>query len=267
MGADATTEATAHTDARDPDFVQSLARGLSVLTTFSAEHPSLTLADAARLTGLSRPTARRVLLTLASLGYVRHDGRSFRPTARVLDIGYAYLAASDLPSLVEAELEALAHRLEESCSVSVLEGADVMYVARVPSSRIMTISLGIGSRLPAYCTSMGRVLLAGLPPDDARALLEATDRTALTDRTVTDLDALCAELDQVRAQGFALVDQELEQGVRSVSAPLRDRRGQVIAAMNVGTHASRVPDDVLRQELLPELLAAAGRVSAALAKR
>lgn len=250
-----------------PDFVQSLARGLRVLTSFDDDHPQLTLSEAAARTGLTRPTARRVLLTLQTLGYVRSDGRRFALTPKVLDIGYAYLSSLDLARIAYDEMQALVARTQESCSAAVLDGTTVVYVARVPTERIMAISLGLGSRLPAYATSMGRVLLAGLPADERRARLDSIELLALTDRTITDRGRLEEELDRIAEQGWALVDQELERGVRSVSAPLRDRQGQVVAAMNLGTNASRVSANQLRVELLPHLLASAARISERLAKR
>lgn len=250
-----------------PDFVQSLARGLEVLTAFSEHDRPLTLAEVARLAALNRATARRLLYTLDRLGYVHLRGRGYSLTPKVLDLGYAYLSALDLGRFAQGEMEALVERTHESCSAAVLDGAEIVYVARVPTKRIMTISLGLGSRLPAYATSMGRVLLAELEPDDLAAVLTATDLTALTSRTVTQPDALAAELARVRRQGWALVDQELEEGLRSIAAPLREASGRAIAAMNVSAHAGRVTLGRLQRELLPLLLEAAERVSARLAKR
>jgi IclR family transcriptional regulator, pca regulon regulatory protein len=248
------------------DIVQSLERGLAVLTAFSASRPRMTLSEAAAATGVTRPTARRMLLTLEHLGYVRSRGRDFELTPKVLEIGYAFLSATDLAGLAQGEMEDLVERTAESCSVSVLDGHEVVYVARVPTKRIMTISLGLGSRLPAYATSMGRVLLSGLPVEEQAALLDASDLQRLTSRTLVDRDELLAEIAVVAERGWSLVDQELEQGVRSISAPLHDRTGAVVAAMNLGTHASRVTLARLRDELLPLLRDSAARVSEDLAR-
>jgi IclR family pca regulon transcriptional regulator len=247
------------------DHVQSLERGLRLLAAFSSEHPALTVSEAARLAGLSRPTARRILLTLEALGYVRADGRAFVLSPRVLDIGYRYLASLKINDVAEPFMEQLVERVHESSSVAVLDGSEIVYVARVPTKRIMTISLGLGSRLPAYCTSMGRVLLAALPPGQLDAYFEEVGLRPLTDRTVTDEQQLRATLDAVREQGWALVDQELELGVRSVAAPLRDRRCTV-AAMNVSAHAGRVSLQTMRRDFLPSLLESAAAISGQLAR-
>lgn len=246
------------------EHVQSVERGLAVLTAFSGDHPRLTLTKAAERTGLARATARRLLLTLERLGYVRHDGRHFELTPRVLDIGHAYLSSLDLRSVAQNEMEHLVERARESSSVAVLDGAEIVYVVRVPTERIMTISLGLGSRLPAYATSMGRVLLAELDPGQLDGVLEASDISPLTTRTITDRGELRGELDRIRRQGWALVDQELEDGLRSIAAPIRNGSGRVVAAMNISTHAGRVTLQCLRGELLPMLVAAANRVSAGL---
>jgi IclR family transcriptional regulator, pca regulon regulatory protein len=254
-------------NARESDFVQSLERGLHVITTFSAAHPRLTLAEVAALTGLTRATARRVLLTLVRLGYAGTEGRSFSLTPKVLDLGYAYLSSLDLAALAQGEMEALVEQTHESCSAAVLDGFEIVYVVRVPTQRIMAISLGLGSRLPAHATSMGRVLLADLGEPDLEALLDGRRLEALTPATITDVRMLREELAVVRKHGWALVDQELELGVRSVAAPLRDRSGRALAAINVSTHAGRVTLDTLRNEMLPCLLATASRISERLARR
>jgi IclR family transcriptional regulator, pca regulon regulatory protein len=248
------------------DFVQSLERGLAVIRSFDSEHPDLTLSEVAARTGLTRATARRLLLTLGDLGYVSTNGRRFSLTPRVLDIGYAYLSSLNVQQIAQPYLEALSERVHESVSVTVLDGADIVYVARVPTKRIMTISLGLGSRLPAYCTSMGRVLLAELAPEDlAGTLPEPLERH--TEHTVTSAADLAVVLKQVRAQGWALVDQELEMGLRSVAAPLRDSSGRAVAAMNVSTQVARTPMEELHERFVPELVTTAGQISEALAKR
>lgn len=247
------------------DFVEAIGRGLAVLTVFSRSRSTLTLTEVAKLVGISRPTARRVLLTLQSLGYLRSEGRKFELTAKVLDLSSAYFSSLGLGSIAQPEMERLVEDTHESCSVSVLEGTDIVYVARVPTRRIMTISLGLGSRLPAYASAMGRVLLADLPEDHLQNALNATRFQAFTSRTIVDRRKLEQQLATVRVQGWALVDQELEEGLRSIAAPLRNTRGRTVAAMNLGTHTSRVSLERLRKELLPLLMGAASRVNELLA--
>jgi IclR family transcriptional regulator, pca regulon regulatory protein len=244
------------------DFVQSLERGLAVIKAFDAQHPELTLSEVAIATGASRAAARRFLLTLAELGYVRTDGRFFSLTARVLELGYAYLSSLTLPEVAEPHLERLVAEVNESSSVSVLDRDDVVYVARVPTSRIMTVAINVGTRFPAYATSMGRVLLAGLPDPELGTYLDRVELAALTPRTITSVPALRTELARVRSQGWALVNQELEEGLRAVAAPIRDRTGSVVAAVNVSAHASRVSLEAMRRVLLPPLLMAAVRIEA-----
>jgi IclR family transcriptional regulator, pca regulon regulatory protein len=248
-------------------FIQSLARGLAVLQVFSRQHPAVTLSEAASLTGLTRATARRILLTLEELGYVRAEGRRFLPTPRVLAIGYAYLSSLDLWEGAEPHMAELAERTGESCSAATLDGAEVVYVARVPARRVMAVNLSVGARLPAYPTSLGRVLLAALGPAELDEHLAGVELRALTPRTVTDPARLRGILQEVRGQGWALVDQELEDGVRSIAAPVRDRAGRVVAAMNVSGHAGRVSVQQLREQFLPLLLDAAKQVSEQVRRR
>jgi len=245
---------------RGPDFVQSLERGLSVIRAFDHEHPELTLSEVAAVTGVTRAVARRFLLTLADLGYVRNDGRFFSLTAKVLELGYAYLSSLTLPEVAEPHLEALVGEVSESSSVSVLDGHDVVYVARVPVSRIMTVSISVGTRFPAYATSMGRVLLAGLPDEALAEYLSTVRLERLTARTVASVAALRGELARVRSQGWSLVNQELEEGLRALAVPVRDRSGAVVAAVNVSAHASRTSLEAMRRDLLPPLLRTAARV-------
>ena len=250
---------------RGEHFVQSLERGLAVIRAFGPEAPELTLSDVARRTGLTRAAARRFLLTLADLGYVRSDGKRFALTPRVLDLGYAYLSSQSLPEVAEPHLERLAAEVHESSSVSVLDGDDIVYVGRVPTSRIMRVAINVGTRFPAYATSMGRVLLAGLEPDALDAYLARADITPITTRAITGTDALRAELDRVRSQGWALVDQELEEGLRSIAVPIRNG-GRVVAAVNVSAHASRASKDTVRKVLLPPLLRTAANIEADLSR-
>lgn len=250
------------TDAADaPDtqgFVQSLARGLSVIAAFGAERPRMSLSEVARESGLSRATARRFLMTLVALGYVRVDGREFALTPRVLELGYSYLSALSLPEVAQPHLEALSAEVGESSSASVLAGDEIVYVARVPVRRIMSISITIGTRFPAWATSMGRVLLAGLPEAEREAAIGRISWQAFTSRTISDPDELRRELARVAEQGHAQVDGELEAGLRSLSVPVRDR-GAVVAAINV---SSAVADP--SQPVADGVLDALHRTSAAI---
>jgi IclR family pca regulon transcriptional regulator len=245
---------------RGEHHVQSLVRGLSVIRAFSAEAPELTLSDVAKATGLTRAAARRFLLTLADVGYVRTDGKYFSLTARVLELGYAFLSSVSLPEIAQPHLERLSMEVHESSSLSVLDGPDVVYIARSAVSRIMTVSINIGTRFPAYATSMGHVLLSGLDRPALDAYLDGVRLEPLTPHTITAPDALVAELERVREQGWALVDQELEEGLRSVAAPGRGTDGSVVAAVNVSTHASRTTTEHLRSTVLPALLATCARI-------
>ena len=249
-------------DARAPHFVRSFERGLAVIRCFDAGHPVRTLSEVAQTCDLTRAAARRLLLTLADLGYVHQDGRHFRLTQRVLELGYSYLSSYTLPEIAEPHLEQLVARIRESSSLCVLDGDDIVYVARVPTRRIMTASITVGTRFPAHVTSVGRVILAHLPSGESERLLRRAELKPRTARTLTTQAALRAELCRVRAQGYALVDQELEEGLRSVAAPIRERSGAVVAAVNVGAHASRTSAEVMRRELLPPLLATAARIEA-----
>src|SRR3954467_14908357 len=209
-----------------------------------------------------RAAPRRFLLTLADLGYVRSDGRHFALTPRVLDLGYAYLSSLSLPETAEPPPERLVAEGRESSSVSVLDGDDIVYVGRVPTSRIMRVAINVGTRFPAHATSMGRVQLAGLPEPALDAYLRRAPIRPLTPKALATPEALRAELARIRAQGWALVDQELEEGLRSVAAPIRDREGRVVAAVNVSAHASRASKDAVRKQLLPPLLKTAARIEA-----
>jgi IclR family pca regulon transcriptional regulator len=243
-------------------FVQSLQRGLEVIRAFDADARELTLSDVARRTGLSRAAARRFLLTLVDLGYVRTDARYFSLSPRVLELGYAYLSSLSLPEVAEPHLEALVAEVRESSSLSVLDGPDIVYVARVPVSRIMTVAINVGTRFPAHATSMGRVLLAGLAEPELDVYLEQAELQRLSPRTVTSTSALRTELRRVRDQGWSIVDQELEEGLRAVAAPVRDASAKVVAAINLSAHASRSSIESMRRDLLPPLLATAARIEA-----
>jgi IclR family pca regulon transcriptional regulator len=248
--------------ARGPDFVQSLERGLAVIRAFDAEHRELGLSDVARATGLTRAAARRFLLTLVELGYVRFDGGRFSLRPRVLELGFAYLSSLGLPEIALPHMERLVAQTNESSSISVLDDTDVVYVVRVPTRRIMSITLVVGTRLPAYATSMGRVLLAALPPAELEERLSRTELRPLTPSTVTDPGTLRRILDAVRRDGCAVVDQELEEGLRSAAVPIRDASGAVTAALNVSVHASRASMEALRGDFLPPAREAAAAIEA-----
>ena len=246
--------------ARGSDFVQSLERGLAVIRAFDETRPELTLSDVARATGLTRAAARRFLLTLIDLGYVRTDGRLFALRPRILELGYAYLSSLSLPEVAQPHMEELVAKVHESCSVSVLDGTDVVYVARVPTRRIMTVAISVGTRFPAFATSMGRVLLAAQPNDRIEAYLASGVIQQYTDFTVTDADKLRAVLAKVRTQGYCLVDQELEKGLRSIAVPIHDSDGTVIAAMNVSLHVTGGTAEEIRRDILPQLRATSAEI-------
>ena len=251
--------------ARNSDFVQSLDRGLAVIRAFGPDRERLSLSGVARATNLTRAAARRFLLTLVKLGYVRSDGREFSLRPRVLELGYAYLSGLTLPDVAGPHLEELVARLHESSSISILDGQHVVYVARVPTKRIMTVAISVGTRFPAYATSMGRVLLAALPPDALEQYLAEAVLEPLTANTVTDTGQLREILAEVAAQGYAIVDQELEEGLRAVAAPIRGAQDTGTAAINISAHASRVSVESLRTDIVPALLETARQIEADLA--
>jgi IclR family pca regulon transcriptional regulator len=249
------------------DYVRSLERGLAVIRAFSEGHPRLTVAEVARRADLSRATARRLLITLTELGYVRfRDGR-YELTPRVLDLSQAYLSSLSLPGISLPHLERLVDKVNESSSVAVLDDTEIVYVARVPTKRIMTVSIGLGTRFPAFQTSMGRVLLAELEDDQIREVFRRSDRSHTTEYTVRTEEELLARIDEVRKRGWAMVDQELELGLRSVAAPLRGATGSVVAAVNVSTNVTRTPLRELKSTILPVLLETAESISRELSMR
>lgn len=242
-------------------YVQSFARGLEVIRSFSAAAPRQTLSEVAVRSGLTRAGARRILLTLQTLGYVECEGKQFILTPRILDLGFAYLSSMPIWNLAEPVMEGLVEQVKESCSAAVLEGTDIVYVLRVPTRKIMRNSLGVGSRLPACCTSLGRVLLAGLPDAEVLRRLQASPREALTRHTATDIDALLARVQQARRQGWCLVNQELEEGLVSIAAPIIGRGGRLVAALNISGQANRTGARLMQETMLPPLLQAAQRIS------
>lgn len=257
----------AHNDpnkaARPPssaDQMGGFAKGLAVIEAYGRGRPFLTIAEVAKLSGLDRASARRCLLTLVTRGYATTDGRYFTLTPRVLRLGYAYLAAP-LPTLIQPTLDELSGNLRESCSASVLDGTEIVYIARAARHRLIGVGLHAGSRLPAYCTSMGRVLLAALPTEDSRALLMQSDRQPLTERTLIDVGHLVGELARVRADGYSIVDQEIEIGSMSIAVPVRNMGGRTVAAMVVAVHATPAMTTRLRGDVLSALLAAQNQLA------
>lgn len=237
-----------------PHFVQSVARALSVMRSFTAEHRSQTLTEVARETGLDRATARRLLLTLADLGYVTSDGRSFELTPRTLELGYAYLSSMSLPEIAQPHLQSLARELNETAALAVLDGEEIVYIALVQSTRLMAVKIGIGTRFDAYTTSMGRVLLAGLPDAELDERLARLKLEKKTDHTIRSTRTLREEIEKVRKQGWSLVDSELEEGLRGAAAPVRDRAGNVVAAANVSVHAGRTTPELVERDYVPAIL-------------
>jgi IclR family pca regulon transcriptional regulator len=240
---------------RETDFIGGFAKGLRVIEAFGEARPRLTITDVSHDTGLDRATARRCLLTLAELGYAAYDGKFFELTPKILRLGHAYLSATPLPRIVQPYLDQLSETVGQSASVSVLDGAEIVYVARAAQKRVMSINLMPGSRLPAYCASMGRVLLAALPEAEARAIVEASDRQASTPFTKTDPETLMEELSHVRRQGYALIDRELDVGLRSIAVPLENARGRVVAALNIGAPAAHAATEAMVARYLPEMRA------------
>ena len=235
------------------DTLGGLARGLAVIEAFNPQRPRATIADIARATGLTRAAARRCLLTLQGLGYAEFDGKFFTLTPRVLRLGGAYLSSTALPDILQPELEAVREATHESCSAAILDGPDVIYVARSAAQRIMSVSLGVGSRLPAHCTSLGRAVLSTWGDARLDAFLATVPDGAAAHTRAAVLAA--------RAAGHALVNEELEPGLRSVAMPVRDMRGRCVAAINIGAHAGRATDAVLEQLYLPALRLAVQRLA------
>ena len=240
----------------DRDFVASLEKGLLVIEAFDAGRPRLTLSDVARLTGITRAAARRYLRTLTKLNYAEFDGRYFTLSPRILRLGYAYLSSASLSTRLQPFLERISEETGESSSAAVLDGDDIVYIARSATRRIMSIGLGVGSRLPAYCTSLGRAILAYQSEAEIEAYLGRVRLEARTPKTVTDKTELRTILQATRAQGYAIVNEELEFGLRSIAAPLVQKSGKVSIALNISTQAGRVPAPEMEVRFLPALRAA-----------
>ena len=246
--------------------LQQLERGLAVLQAFSREHPVLTVSDVARLTGINRATARRILLTLQEFRFLRSDGRQFALTPRVLNLGWGYLSSLGLDEIARPLMQDLVDAVDESVSLATLDLPDIVYVARVHTRRIMTVAGGVGSRLPAHATGIGRVLLAGLPDDELDRYLADQALAACTSRTVVEPERLREEIAGVRAAGWALVDQELELGLRAVAVPIVDAAGRPVAGLSISSASGRISAQDLTTRCLPQLVETAGEISLAVAR-
>ena len=249
-----------------PEFIESLARGLEVITAFEAGAGSMSLSEVAGRTGLARPTVRRILLTLEELGYVRSEGSRFSLTPRVLDLGTTYVASQGLWQVARPHMEVLSAKTDESCSIAQLDGSDIVYVARVAVPKIVALSVQIGTRFPALPTSLGKVLLAALDPDQVDEVLALPTRSGLTPLWQPGREERDEALREVRARGWAMTDQQLALGIRSVAVPVRDGDHRVVAALNVNTHAAETSVEYLLDHHLPLLQRAAGDIGADFAR-
>jgi IclR family pca regulon transcriptional regulator len=258
---------TMSSESRSAEFVQSLERGLAVIKSFSRERPALTLSEIADLAGLTRAAARRFLITLRDLGYVGSDGRLFSLRPRILELGYSYLSSLPVWEVAKPHLEELADKVRETTSASVLDGTDIVFVARVETKRIMAMTLGVGSRLPAWATAMGRVLLADMSSAQLDEYFTKVRLEPLSARTVTDEAELRGIIEQARIQGWTLVDQEVEEGVRSLAVPIRTPDGRTVAALTVCSHAFRVSAERIMDEFLPLVLETSKRITDEIAAR
>lgn len=248
-------------ETKQSDLMGGLAKGLRVIEAFTAETPRLSISEAAAISGLDRATTRRCLLTLAEHGYCAYDGKFFTVTPRVLRLGTGCLASMPLPRIVQPWLDELSERILQSTSVAILDDAQIVYVARAAQRKVMSIALMPGSRLPAYCTSMGRVLLAALSEERTHEILKSSVLAPRTAYTLTDLDAVMVEIANVRCQGYAAVDQEVEIGLRSIAVPLKNPRGQIVAALNIGLPMSNESMPKIIEKYLPPLLAVSSELA------
>jgi IclR family pca regulon transcriptional regulator len=242
----------------DPNFMTSLARGLAVIQAFSQRRHHLTISQVSTTTGLSRAAVRRCLYTLAKLGFAgSDDNRHFFLRPRILALGHSYISSMPLATAAQPVLEHISHLLHESCSIATLDGVEIVYIARANVTRIMSIDLGVGSRLPSFCTSMGRAILANLPPEELESVLSRVEFKRYTERTITNPAKLTQALRQIRRDGYSIIDQELEHGLRSMAVPIQNPNGKVVAALNIGAHAQRVSIQEMQTKFLPHLRAAA----------
>jgi IclR family transcriptional regulator, pca regulon regulatory protein len=250
---------------QDKEFMATLAKGLAALGSFNKQRPAMTLSQAAQATGLSRATARRILRTLTELGYVSQNGREFALSSGILKLGFSYLATQNWIEQATPLMRQLSERFHESCSAAVLEGTEVVYVARIPAQRIMSVMLAVGTRLPAFHTALGRIQLGFLDEAEFWRRLRSLRIEAYTPSTITDVQALFDRVREDRAQGFSIVDEELERGLRSIAVPVMDRNGQAIAGLNLSTHSTRTTRNEMRERFLPSLRATAEQISLSVA--
>jgi IclR family transcriptional regulator, pca regulon regulatory protein len=246
---------------QDKEFMATLAKGLAVLGTFDKERPAMTLSQAAQAAGLSRATARRILRTLSALGYVVKNGREFSLSSGILKLGFAYLATQNWIEQATPLMRQLSEQFHESCSTAILEGSEIVYVARIPASRIMSVALAVGTRLPAFHTALGRAQLGFLDGAEIWRRLRSLRLEGYTPSTIIDVQALFDRVQEDRAQGFSIVDEELERGLRAIAVPIVDRNGQVVAALNLSTHSTRTTRNEMRDRFLPRLREIAERIS------
>jgi IclR family pca regulon transcriptional regulator len=245
----------------DKEYMATLAKGLAVLGLFGRQRPAMTLSEAALAANITRATARRILRTLADLGYVEQRGRQFSLSPNILQLGFAYLATQNWIERAVPLMKDLSERLGESCSAAILQGTEIVYVARVPTRRIMSVAVSVGSRLPAFHSSMGRVQLGFLDPSEIWRRLKSVRIEPMTPSTITDLQALFDRIRDDHEQGFSIVDEELERGLRSIAVPVVDRQNQVVAGLNLSTHSTRTTRNEMRDKFLPELRAVAAQIS------
>jgi IclR family pca regulon transcriptional regulator len=245
----------------DKEFMTTLAKGLAVLDAFGPHRPAMTLSEAAAATKVSRATARRILRTLSELGYVAQEGRHFSLTPNILDLGFAYLSTQNWIDHAVPLMKDLSEQIHESSSAAILQDSEIVYVARVPASRIMSVAISVGSRLPAFHTSMGRVQLGFLGDDEILRRLKAVRIAPYTQHTITDPQALFGRIRADRAQGYSIVDEELEAGLRSIAVPIVDRRGHVMAALNLSAHATRTSREEMHASFLPALRDVASKIA------
>jgi IclR family transcriptional regulator, pca regulon regulatory protein len=248
-------------DRQDKEFMATLAKGLAVLSSFDKERPNMTLSQAALATGLSRATARRILRTLTELGYVEQSGRQFALSSGILKLGFAYLATQNWIDKAAPLMRQLSEQFDESCSAAILEDTEIVYVARFPAGRIMSATLAVGTRLPAFHTALGRIQLGFLDDSEFWRRLRSLRIDAFTPSTITDVQALFERVREDHAQGFSIVDEELERGLRSIAVPVLDRNGQAVAGLNLSTHSTRTTRNEMRERFLPGLRAVAEQIS------
>jgi len=258
-------EETSADKQQDKEFMATLAKGLALLGSFDKHRPAMTLSEAAKATGFSRATARRILRTLAELGYVVQNGRAFSLSSGILKLGFAYLATQNWIEQATPLMRQLSEEFHESCSAAILEGAEIVYVARFPARRIMSVTLAVGTRLPAFHTSLGRIQLGFLDDAELWCRLRSLRIEAYTPSTITDMQALYERVREDHAQGFSIVDEELERGLRSIAVPVGDRAGQSFAGLNISSHSTRTTRNEMREHFLPRLRAVAAQISASVA--